>query len=582
MDILLIFCEQYKATISQLSREVKELENDKKVMQASVDKINARPNKDTCPESAKSVQMLRDKIKKLEEKQKELRKKEIEYAKLLQQKEKACKEVTALKTELVSSKRQQVEAQKRQRKEAEKYAEERKKLTLQENQSRRKEIQALEKASKISIELSNKDRVMKTKLEEKEREIKRLKSLSEKQEKVKAHREQVANRSNSSQVSKGVSLKKGISRTDELTKSQVDLLQNWIIKEVEMQSARIVLREEIREQTEQRAATYQKIVALKHERESDGTSALVTVAGRSEEEIARENDIKNLEKELMRMGIELSQANGRLDNLGHDMDTRRFRNITDLKETKILLNTLFQKLANEKVVEKRAMDQKLSAQEQELVELRAKLAQYEPVAAPLTVTKKPRPVPEGVLGIQGGPQREKIIRKGPTVHKSSKHSRIPTGSLKAPLDTNLSNLKKSHSSVSNKSNKSIGSIQQDDGDDLDATFDDYDLSDYDDRDESYIDLDDDDSEYEETPRATSKGRKRTSKDSDGQDDTSSSDGSRKKSRGSSGDDDSIMSEEADMEEPTFPLEKYKVPELKKFLSNKSLPVSGECICVCDS
>lgn len=108
--------------------------------------------------------------------------------------------MTALKNELLSSKRQQVEAQKRQRKEAEKYAEERRKLTvsqmtsciisdcsylqLQENQSRRKEIQALEKASKISIELSNKDRVMKTKLEEKEREIKRLKMLSDKQDKV--------------------------------------------------------------------------------------------------------------------------------------------------------------------------------------------------------------------------------------------------------------------------------------------------------------------------------------------------------------------------------------------------------------
>lgn len=36
-------------------------------------------------------------------------------------------------------------------------------------------------------------------------------------------------------------------------------------------------------------------MALKHEREADGTSALVTVAARSEEEIARENEIKNLE-----------------------------------------------------------------------------------------------------------------------------------------------------------------------------------------------------------------------------------------------------------------------------------------------
>lgn len=66
---------------------------------------------------------------------------------------------------------------------------------------------------------------------------------------MKAQRDQAsANRSNSSQVSKGAALKKGLPRADELTKSQVDLLQNWIIKEVDMQSARIILREEIKEQ----------------------------------------------------------------------------------------------------------------------------------------------------------------------------------------------------------------------------------------------------------------------------------------------------------------------------------------------
>lgn len=73
---------------------MQELENDKKAAQAAADKINSKTNKDSCSDSAKSVQMLRDKIKKLEDKQKELRKKEIEYAKLLQQKEKACKEVS--------------------------------------------------------------------------------------------------------------------------------------------------------------------------------------------------------------------------------------------------------------------------------------------------------------------------------------------------------------------------------------------------------------------------------------------------------------------------------------------------------
>ena len=84
------------------------------------------------------------------------------------------------------------------------------------------------------------------------------------------------------------------------------------------------------------------------------------------------------------MTVELSHANGRLDNLGHDMDTRRFRNITDLKETKVLLNTLFFKVAHEKVMEKRALDQKVTAQEQELADLRAKLSQYEPQVPPPT------------------------------------------------------------------------------------------------------------------------------------------------------------------------------------------------------
>lgn len=220
---------------------------------------------------------------------------------------------------LQSSKRINVEAQKKQRKEAEKYAEEKKKLTvsyvsffeicegcnpwicqLQENQSRRREVQAQEKVAKISVELSNKDRVMKSKLEEKEREIKRLKLLSDKQEKAKTQRERAAaNRSGSSSVmAKGVS-KTGLPKGGELGKSEVEMLQVWMGKEVEAQSQRIILREEIKELTELRAQYFKKITSLKSERDLSSTCALVTVANRSEEDIARENDIKNLEVPLV-------------------------------------------------------------------------------------------------------------------------------------------------------------------------------------------------------------------------------------------------------------------------------------------
>ncbi|CAE7780616.1 unnamed protein product, partial [Symbiodinium microadriaticum] len=246
-----------------------ELEKEKLAAQAATDKFKMSKGPSSAGESAQSVQMLKEKIKKLEEKQKELRRKEIEYAKLLQQK------VAALKTELQSSKRMNVEVQKKQRKEAEKYAE--------------------EKAAKISIELSNKDRVMKSKLEEKEREIKRLKLLSDKQEKAKSQREKAAiSRGGAPLISKVVS-RTGLPKGGELGKSEVEMLQSWMSKEVDAQSQRIVLREEIKEQTELRAQFFKKITALKSERDLSSTCALVTVANRSDEDVARENEIKNLE-----------------------------------------------------------------------------------------------------------------------------------------------------------------------------------------------------------------------------------------------------------------------------------------------
>ena len=114
------------------------------------------------------------------------------------------------------------------------------------------------------------------------------------------------------------------------------------------------------------------------------------------------------------------------------------------------------------------------------------------------------------------------------------------------------------------------------GDGLDEDYDEDDdfvdaeddvQSDYDDRDESYVYNDDEESEYEESPQLRS--RKRTSNESSNDDNSSTN--SRKKSRGSS-DRESIESKASLI---FFPLENYKVPELKKFLADRSLPVGGE-------
>lgn len=117
---MIAMTEQCKQTISQLRKEVQRLESDKQstAKQAKSSGISSAAVKG---QSEKSIQLLKEKAKLLENKQKELRKKEIEYAKLMQQKEKAFKEVTSLTNELNSAKRIRVELVKKQKEEVRRW-----------------------------------------------------------------------------------------------------------------------------------------------------------------------------------------------------------------------------------------------------------------------------------------------------------------------------------------------------------------------------------------------------------------------------------------------------------------------------
>jgi hypothetical protein len=139
---------------------------------------------------------------------------------------------------------------------------------------------------------------MKSQLEEKDREIKRLRTAGEKVERVKGQRESVlatrrpltADHQNTSALSR-----KGVPpKSDQLSNEQITQLQGWLAREVDDQSLRITLAEDIKIQNEERALCNKRLALLKQLRERESNPS-ATVASRSEEETQREIEIKHLE-----------------------------------------------------------------------------------------------------------------------------------------------------------------------------------------------------------------------------------------------------------------------------------------------
>ncbi len=111
-----------------------------------------------------AAEQLKEKSRLLDEKLKELRRREIEYARMQQQKDRACKEVSALQTELGEARSRKVELAKKLREEADKHSAERKALKAVECQALRREQEATQKAVKATQELSARERVSGTSL----------------------------------------------------------------------------------------------------------------------------------------------------------------------------------------------------------------------------------------------------------------------------------------------------------------------------------------------------------------------------------------------------------------------------------
>ena len=531
---MIAMTEQCKHTISQLRQEVQRLEDDKKKAAKMSKPVAGAP---VGGQSEKSIQILKEKAKLLENKQKELRKKEIEYAKLMQQKDKAFKEVTLLTTELKSAKRMRVEMVKKQREESKLHMEEKKKLLKSENQHRKKELEAQDKASKFQRELTNKDKFMSEKLADKDREIKRLKILQDKQDAVKQQRAQFSSNKSSSVQSSAQFNANGHrkvvgARSEELSHNRINELQSWIEKEVETQSSRNYLQEEIQHQMDQRTKDARRVQTFKQQLDAaDDYDALV------------EEEFKCADEDLRARSRTIAKAQGQLADLGNVVEKRRFAKITDLREAKILMNGMFQKLSYDKLLEQRNMEGRISAQEEEIRQLKESVSKMEAMNVQGGTSRRRKSICTDAVSLADMENMHNAeVTKKPKVHLKPALPHFTTKKSEAP--------------------KKTSNLREDASDDSD---DEYEFA----LEESFVvDDEDDDEDYiPESERKRTHSRKRNSKEMD----SGKEKGGRKRSKGS----DASSGSDEDRADPEEPYSQYTVPILKIFLADRSLPVSGK-------
>mmetsp|Transcript_8242 Transcript_8242/g.12308 ORF Transcript_8242/g.12308 Transcript_8242/m.12308 type:complete len:314 (+) Transcript_8242:94-1035(+) len=233
---------------------------------------------------------------------------------------------------------------------------------------------------------------------------------------------------------------------------------------------------------------------------------------------------------------------------------------------------MFYKLSHDKVLERRQLESKVQSQEEEIKALHSKLHHYEAQLAASRVQKRCKSASTDLVSAS-----KDITSKPDTViHKEKRKPGLPD--LKKCIikkkSTDNKKLRENQTEVKDsKKEENIDGNECENSDNedeelqyLDMTFDD----DYDDELDESFEPEEDEEEASDDEAISQRQRKRSSKELD--DDASDATSARsKRSKGSIGSDISGIS---DIQEPSQPLSKYKVPELKKFLSERSLPVSG--------
>ena len=562
---------QFHDTINQLKDEISTLQQDKdrltKLQQKQA--INAKNNRGfgsstNLHEENKIKKELREKSKSLEEKLKELRLKESQYKSTVEQKERALKEAENLRKEIDAAKKKRADLQRKMAEENAANRLARKNLQQDADNAKSKQMKAQSALQRLEGQLANKERVWREQLAAKERESKKLKELTEKQEKVKAHREMYSMKNKSNALAK-----KGHGYgNEELTQHRISELKAWISAEAESQIVRNNVSDDLQKDMELRMKATKKLQQLRQQSSHTSVSRMAILNGTvgnafsqleglginagsiqssdTEVEItsssygSHEAEIKALEEELRKRSKSIAQHQGHLADLGAVVEKRRFAQLTDIKETKVVLGFLFEMLTREKQQHIKSLESKVATHENTIESLRKQVHAEAVNEGSSSGSNIPRPN----LSVASKAVAPNVVKL-----KERKPLHAPKSGLEGVLREVKNNKCQSKLPTDNNTK------QEESDDDMDESF--------------YPSDDDEDSDYDSDDSLKRKRRQRSNR------------GRTKRSKSGDGVDASLNSSSevsSDAELVVLPIDKeltkYTVKELKELLASRGLKVSG--------
>jgi len=284
-------------------------------------------------EEAKIKRELKEKSKLLEEKLKALKAKESELSKVVVQKEKLVHEVSDMRCIVQEQKKQKVDLQKKMREEVTVFQCEKSKLQQSELQSKRREMMAQRSLNKLGNQIENKERVWKSQLEAMERQSKLLKQQLTKKEQVKLLKQAVEHAPGSSQMSS----------------SKINELKGWVQIEMQQHTQVALLRNQLSQ------ALSRKNKAAKRLRDMESTLSAETAE--TEEELRQASrKIGQIQAQLKEHQSKRSQKEGSM--------LHRLAEVDDVREAKAVAELLFGMATKAQLSEKMLQTQVDNLQEQ--------------------------------------------------------------------------------------------------------------------------------------------------------------------------------------------------------------------------
>eukprot|EP01038_Epipyxis_sp_PR26KG_P007107 gene7107-9696_t len=421
--------DEYQNSIKCLHAEIQSLEKEKQSLQGkennhihhnksssdssrplkpiSINIMKSRPqfnsNNSNDIIDEKTKKELKEKSKLLEEKMKLLRAKEAEFSRIVIQKDNLNKEVTDMRIVVVEYKKKRVEMQKQLREEVSIHRKEKAKLITIEQQSKKREQLAHQSLQRLEEKLINKEKVWKGHLLAKEQESIKLKELINKQQTVKNMNEHNPNNnsnkithssSNTNTKDNNYNNSNNNNNNNNISIERQAELRVWVEKEVEDQCKKTRANEELSKEMALRSRATKEVQELRIQKKNNHDNIIGMnnnnnidrrIKSLEEEMRKRTINIANLQNEIGLRGINSMNPNN--NNANNNDNKKRFTRINDQKESKILVETLFD-LSVRHYVKERQFEEKINRMSEMIKKQQIELNNLRPPTAHVNNNKR--------------------------------------------------------------------------------------------------------------------------------------------------------------------------------------------------